>query len=163
MKPFFALSSLFALTLMLCGCPSNVSQTKLQKAATASEQAMVVVEGFQQGEILTYNQGKTCITSAMTETAKAACIVIPDEDHLFIQQSVMALFRADKTINTCILNAANSVAASACANEGIDLVSRLESDGTLHLKSPTAKQDFAITMLGVKSTLIVISTIMGGS
>jgi len=138
------------------GCPANTSQ--LQKAATASQQAMIVVQGFQQGEILAYNRGKACAASGVP----SGCILIPDEDHLIIQQSVQAIAEIDKTVNTCIGGAGTSIAAVDCANSAITQIQQLQNDGDLHLKSATAKQDFDIAMIGARIALSVIVTILGG-
>ena len=139
--------------LVLTGCPANQSQ--LQKAATASQQAMIIVQGFQQGETMAYNQGKACAGSP-------GCLVISDEDHLFIQQSVETVARLDKTTNVCIASAGTSAAAVTCANSSIATIDQLQADGALHLKSPTAKQEFAIAMIGARTALNVIATILGG-
>lgn len=137
----------------LTGCPANTSQ--LQKAATASEQAMIVVQGFQQGEILAYNQGKAC-------AGTPGCLVISDDDHLFIQQSVETIARLDKTTNSCIGSAGTPAAAVTCANTAIAAIDQLQADGSLHIKSVTAKQDFSLAMIGAKTALTVIATILGG-
>ena len=139
----------------MTGCPANQSQ--LQKAATASEQAMIVVQGFQQGEILAYNQGKACAA-----TGVSGCVIISDADHLFIQQSVQTLARLDKTTNACIGSAGANSAAAACATAAISTIDQLQADGALHIKSVTAEQDFAIAMIGAKTALNVIATILGG-
>ncbi len=144
------------LTACLIGCPANTSQ--LQKATTASEQAMIVIQGFQQGEILTYNQGKACVASGVP----SGCVVISDADHLLIQQSVKAIAEIDKTVNSCISAASTPAAAATCANSAVTQISQLQSDGDLHLKSATAKQDFDIAMIGARTALSVISTILGG-
>jgi hypothetical protein len=144
MKRFALLAALaVGLCITLTGCPANQSQ--LQKAATASEQAMIVVQGFQQGEILAYNQG-----------------VIPAQDHLFIQQSVETVYRLDKTTNTCIGSAGTDAAAATCATSAIATIDQLQTDGALHLKSAQAKQDFALAMIGAKTALNVIATMLGG-
>ena len=154
MKRILGLVAAFAVTLSMVGCPANTSQ--LQKAATASEQAVIVVQGFQQGEILAYNQGKAC-------DGTPNCLVISDEDHLFIQQSVKTIYTLDKTTNTCIAMAGSTAGAVTCANSAIATVSQLQADGAMRLKSPTAKQDFALAMTGAKAALQVISTILGGN
>ena len=140
----------------LIGCPANQSQ--LQKAATASDHAMIVVQGFQQGEILAYNQGKTCVA-----TGAKGCVVISDSDHLFIQQSVETIATLDKTTNTCIASAGTASAATTCANTAINSIVQLQTDGDLHIKSAQAKQDFDLAMIGAKVALNVISTILGGN
>lgn len=144
------------IVLLLAGCPANTSQ--LQKAATASQQAMIVVQGFQQGEILTYNRGKACQASGVG----AGCILISDEDHLLIQQSVQAIAEIDKTVNTCIGAAGTAGAAVSCANSAVSQITQLQADGDSHLKSTTAKQDFDIAMIGARTALSVIATILGG-
>ena len=156
MKRLIALTGTLALSAMLIGCPANQSQ--LQKAATASQQAMIVVQGFQQGEVMAYNQGKACAASQAQ-----GCIVISDQDHLFIQQSVSTIAQLDKTTNTCIGAAPNAGAAVTCANSAIATISQLQSDGDLHLKSAQAKQDFDLAMIGAKTALGIISTILGGN
>ncbi len=142
--------------VLLLGCPANQSQ--LQKAATASQQAMTVVQGFQQGEILAYNQGKACAA-----TGAQGCVIIPDADHLFIQQSVSTIAQLDRTTNTCIGDAGSAKVAVTCANSAIATINQLQDDGALRLKSPQAKQDFALAMIGAKTALTIISTILGGN
>jgi hypothetical protein len=146
----------FALAFPLAGCPANQSQ--LQKAATASQQAMIVVQGFQQGEILAYNQGKACVASGLQ-----GCVVISDADHLFIQQTVEGIAQLDKTTNTCIGSAGSAGSAVACANSAIASIAQMQADGDLRIKSVQAKQDFDLAMIGAKTALSVISTILGGS
>lgn len=145
-----------AMALVLAGCPANQSQ--LQKAATASEQAMIVVQGFQQGEILAYNQGKAC-AAAGTQ----GCVVISDSDHLFIQQSIQTVATLDKTTNACIASAGTASAATTCANTAITSITQLQADGDLHIKSVSAKQDFDLAMIGARTALNVIATILGTS
>ena len=155
-RRIFAVLAGLALAVGMTGCPANQSQ--LQKAATASEQAVIVVQGFQQGEILAYNQGNECVAAG-----KQGCIVISKEDHLFIQQSVEAVYRLDKTVNSCIASANTNAAAAACATSAITTIDQLQVDGALHLKSATAEQDFALAMIGAKTTLGVIATLLGGN
>jgi hypothetical protein len=144
------------LVLGLTGCPANQSQ--LQKAATASEQAMIVVQGFQQGEIMTYNEGQKCVASGAS-----GCIVISSADHLFIEQSVSSIAQLDKTVNGCIGSAGTGAAAASCANTAITTIQQLQTDGDLHIKSVQARQDFDLAMIGARTALAVISTILGGS
>jgi hypothetical protein len=141
---------------LLTGCPANQSQ--LQKAATASEQAMIVVQGLQQGEIAAYNQGKAC-----AQAGTAGCVVISDSDHLFIQQSVETIATLDQTTNTCIGAAGTAGAAVTCANTAITGIAQLQADGDLHIKSATARQDFDLAMIGAKTALNVIATVLGGN
>ena len=156
MKRITVLAAVGLMALALVGCPANQSQ--LQKAATASEQAMNVVVGFQQGEILAYDQGKACVA-----TGAQNCIVISDNDHLFIQQSVKDVLELDKTTNTCIGSAGTASGAVSCADFAISAITQLQSDGALRLKSPTAKQDFALAMDGAKGVLATIKIILGGN
>ena len=162
--PTFGSAAVACLCLMLAGCPTGTStkQSLLQKAAIASQQAMIVVQGFQQGEILTYNQGKSCVAAATDAPSKAQCVVISDEDHLFIQQSLESIFKLDKTTNTCIGSATTPTAAAACANSAVTTIEQLQTDGALHIKSVSARQDFALAMMGAKTTLSVVATILGG-
>jgi len=146
---------LLLLVLPLTGCPANQSQ--LQKAATASEQAMIVVQGFQQGEILAYNQGNACV-----QAGGQNCVVISAQDHLFIQQSVESIYTLDKTTNVCIGSAGTAAAATTCANSAMDSITQLQASGDLHIKSATAKQDFDLALIGAKTALSVIATILGG-
>jgi len=164
-KAVVPLFLLFTVTMFLCGCPAStgMTQTQLQKAATASQQAMIVVQGFAQGETLAYNQGKTCLAVATTPAATSACVVISDADHLFIQQSVVTIATLDQTTNTCIGAAATSTAAATCANTAIATITQLQADGTLKIKSPTAQQDFSLALIGAKTALVTITTLLGGS
>lgn len=155
MNRLLAISATLLVAIGLTGCPANQSQ--LQKAATASQQAMIVVQSFQQGEIAAYNQGKQCVSSGAQ-----GCIVISDADHLFIQQSVQTIAQLDKTTNTCIAAAPNTGAAVTCASSAISTISQLEADGNTHIKSAQAKQAFDIAMVGANTALQVITTILGG-
>lgn len=155
MNRLVAFSAIILVTIGLTGCPANQSQ--LQKAATASQQAMIVVQSFQQGEIAAYNQGKQCAASGAP-----GCVVISDADHLFIQQSVQTVAELDKTANSCIAAAPNAGAAVACANTAMSTITQLQADGNLHIKSVTAKQSFEIAMVGANTALQVIATILGG-
>ena len=157
MKRILALTGAMLVAACLAGCPSSVNQTQVQSAATASQQAMIVVQGFQQGEILAYNQGKACVAAGTQ-----GCVVISDADHLFIQQSVEEIAQLDKTTNTCIGSAGTPSAAVTCANSAIDTITNLQASGDLHIKSPQAKQDFDLAMVGARTALNVISTILGG-
>lgn len=158
MKRITAVFAATALALLLMGCPSSTTQSQLQQAATASEQAMIVVQGFQQGEILAYNQGKSCVAAGTQ-----GCVVISDADHLFIQQSIETIATLDKTTNTCIGAAGTSAAAVTCANTAVTSIGQLQADGDLRIESVTAKQDFDLAMIGAKTALTVIATILGGN
>ena len=153
-RPLFA--ALALAVLALTGCPANQSQ--LQKAATASEDAVIGVQAFQQGEIAAYNQGKACVAAGTQ-----GCIVISDADHLFIQQSVEGIAQLDKTTNTCIGSAGSASGAVTCANSAIARITQMQADGDLHIKSAQARQDFDLAMIGARTALSVISTILGGS
>jgi hypothetical protein len=159
MKRMIMTIALTYLAMMLSGCPSGTSQSQLQKAATASEQAMIVVQGFQQGEILAYGQGKSCQASPVTTT----CVIISDEDHLFIQQSLQTIFTLDKTVNTCIGTAGTKTAAVTCTDTAVASIDQLQAEGLTHIKSVPAKQDYSLVMISVKSALTIIKTMLEGS
>jgi len=147
---------LFVVALGLAGCPANQSQ--LQKAATASQQAMIVVQGFQQGEIVAYSEGKACAA-----TGASGCVIIQDSDHLFIQQSIQTIAELDKSTNTCIGSAGTAAGAVTCANSAIVTITQLQADCDLRIKSAQAKQDFDLAMIGARTALNIISTILGGN
>jgi hypothetical protein len=131
-----------ALALGMLGCPSSSTQ---RKAAQAADIAAASVSGFQQAEIVAHSQG-----------------LIPDDDHLFIEQSLLTLGRAGKATDTCISGALTNSGILVCVNISLNTVNQLQADGALHLKSAKAKNDFALTMTGVQAALNTITALLGG-
>jgi hypothetical protein len=129
--------------LPLIGCPKNASQ--LQQAAQASENAAIIAQGLEQSEIAAHQQG-----------------LIPDADHEFVQQEVLALASLGKTTDTCIANAGTAAGALVCINATITAVEQMQADGATHLKSAQAQQDFSIAISGVKAVLLSIQVQLGG-
>lgn len=131
-----------ALTLSAFSC----SNAKQQQVAQAAQNASIVVKGFQQGEIMAFQNG-----------------LIPVEDHQFIQRSLITVAQAGKTLDTCI-RATSAVAAEiTCVNAAVVTLDQLNSQGALYLKSDRAKTDFALAMVGTRTALSTIATILGGS
>lgn len=135
-----ALLSIF-LALPLTGCPSAT----LQKAAQASENAAIIVQGMETAEIAAHNQG-----------------LIPDADHTFIQEQVENLAAIGKTVDACIGAAGTNAAASTCINTALTQVQAIQANGGLYLKSTEAKNDFSIAISGVEGVLNSIELILNG-
>lgn len=163
MKRLAVLLVLTVGALVLTGCPSSTSTSQRQQAAQASQNASIIVEGFQSGEIATYNQGKSCLAAATTDVAKAACVVISDEDHQFIQKELVTLAEIGKTADSCIGNTSDSAGIVTCINTATTNVTQIYNDGGLYIKSSSAKKDFQLALIGVKTALSVISTVLGGT
>ena len=128
--------------LTLAGCPSSSTQ---RKAAQAADIAAASVSGFQRAEIIAHSQG-----------------LIPDDDHIYIEQSLLTLGRAGKATDTCIGASLTNAGIVTCVNISLDTANQLQADGALHLKSVKAKNDFSLAMTGVKSALQTIIAILGG-
>lgn len=154
--------AVLAMATLLSGCPSGTSTTQRQQAAQASQNASIIVQGFQSGEIAMYDGGKNCLAAATTDTAKAACVVISDEDHQFIQKQLVTLATVGKTTDSCIGSTTTTAGIVACVNTAVQSVDQINNDGGLYIKSPQAKQNFQLAMVGVKTALSVISTVLGG-
>jgi PBP1b-binding outer membrane lipoprotein LpoB len=142
MKRITALASLALVALILTGCP-NTSQRV--QAAQAAENASIIVNGFEQGEIAAHDQG-----------------LIPDPDHLFIQKSMRTVAAMGKTTDGCIGTTTSNAGIVSCINTAIGTVDQLNKDGALYLKSDKAKTDFALAMLGTRTSLAVITVLLGG-
>jgi hypothetical protein len=141
--------------VLLGGFACNSSQR--QQIAQAAQDAATILHGFESGEVAAYNQGKTCLASGMS-----GCIVIPDSDHLFIQQSMVTIGTAEKAMHSCIRTATSTAGAVACVNTLVSTIDVINADGGLHLKSPQAKTDFQLAMIGARTALTVIVTVVGG-
>ena len=142
MKQFRALFAL-AFALLLTGCPAGTTQ---QQAAQAADNASIVVQNFQQAEILAYQQG-----------------AIPAADHQFIEQQLLTVSALGKTTDSCIRTATNAAGSITCANTAIATIDQLNAQGALALKSTQAKTDYAIAMLGLRTALATIVTLEGGA
>jgi len=129
------------LALCLTGCPSAT----LQKAAQASENAAIIVQGMETAEIAAHTQG-----------------LIPDADHQFIQEQVSNLAAIGKTVDSCIGASGTNAAASTCINTALTQVQQIQANGGLYLKSTEAKNDFSIAISGVEGVLVSIETILNG-
>jgi hypothetical protein len=141
LSALFLLSAL--LVLPLTGCPAN-SGTQLQQAATASENAAIIVQGFENAEIAAHTQG-----------------LVSDADHQFIQQQLATVAQLGKTTDTCIADASASQGAVNCINAAVSEIQRINSSGGLYIKSTTAKADFQVAMSGVQAVLVAIETTLG--
>lgn len=125
------------------GCPANT--TTLQKCATASNQAAIIVQGFNTAEIAAHQQG-----------------LIPDADHQFIEQQVVSLGEMGKTADGCIRTAGTNAAALVCINSAIATVETINQQGGLYLKSDKAKSEFTLVLAGVKAVLQSLVAVLGG-
>jgi len=137
-------ASIGLLDIMLTGCPSNSSQ--LQQAAQASENAAIIMQGFENAEVAAYQQG-----------------LIPAADHQFIQKEVLTVAALGKTTDSCIADATTPGGAAACINTTITELDQINADGGLYLKSTTAKQDFSLAMTGIKTVLASVETMLGAT
>ena len=137
-----SLSLVSAGALFLTGCPAKSNQ--LQEAAQASENAAIIVQGFQNAEIAAHQQG-----------------LISDADHQFIQKELLTVATLGQTTDSCIAAAANSTGAVGCISTAVTEIDQINADGGLYIKSATAKQDFSIAMTGVKTVLVSIETMLG--
>lgn len=137
---------LTALAIGLCaaltGCPSSTTA----KAAQALDIASASVAGFQQAEFTAHAQG-----------------LIPNDDHVFIEQSLLTLAQSGKAADACVKVAQTNAGIVTCVNLAITTVDNLNSEGALHLKSARAKSDYALAMTGVKTALSTITALLGGN
>lgn len=136
------LTAWLALPLLLTGCPS----AQLQNAAQASENAAIIVQGLETAEIAAHGQG-----------------LIPDADHLFIQQQVQSLAAIGKTVDACIGGAGTTKGAVACLQTAVTQVQQIQANGGLYLKSTTAKNDFSVAMSGVEGVLTSVEIMLNGT
>lgn len=139
MKRIASFAILFVLPLT--GCP----KAQLQNAAQASENAAIIVQGLETAEIAAHNQG-----------------LIPDADHLFIQQQVQSLAAIGKTTDACIGSAGSTGGAVTCINTAIAQVQVIQNNGGLYLKSAQAKSEFSLAISGVETVLQSIVTVLDG-
>ncbi len=142
MKRIAILTTLMLGTFCIAGCPAN--QNQLQQAAQASENAAINVQAFENSEIAAHSQG-----------------LIPDSDNHFIQEQVATIADLGKTTDSCIAVAGTSQGALTCINSAITAIDSINASGGLYLKSPTAKQDFSIALIGVKGVLVTLETMLG--
>lgn len=143
MKRFLPFAGVLGVALLLAGCPANVNQR--QQVAQAAQNASIIVAGFQQGEIVAFQQG-----------------AIPQADHAFIQKELLAVATVGKTLDSCILVTTTNAGIVACANTAVSAVDQINTDGGLYLKSDKARTTFQLAMIGVKTAISVIATIFGG-
>ena len=141
---FAAMLVLCAASLVVIGCPSGTG-TQRQQVAQAAENASIVVKNFQQGEIVAYQQG-----------------LIPATDHQFIQKELVTVGTVGKTLDTCIRLTTTDSGIVSCANTATSALDQINTDGGLYIKSTSAKQDFALAIIGTKTAIAVIGTIFGG-
>lgn len=137
-----ALLLVAAVACGLTGCPNAT----LQRAAQASQNAAIIVQGLENAEIAAHSQG-----------------LIPNADHVFVQREVATLAAMGKTTDSCIAGAGSTTGAVACINTAVTQIDKINADGALYLKSTTAKQDFSIAMSGVKTVLLSIETTLTGA
>lgn len=131
------------LSLSLSGCPNLATR---QTAAQAAHNAEIIVSGFQQSEIVAHNQG-----------------LIPDTDHAFIQHSLLTIAQTGVTADKCISSASDNTGIIVCVNTVVSEIDTLNAQGVLALKSDKAKTDFNLAMIGTKTALTVITTMLGGN
>ena len=93
MKKYIAFASLVLVAIVLTGCPAQ-NGSQLQQAAQASENAAIIMQGFENAEIAAYQQG-----------------LIPAADHQFIQKEVATVAALGKTTDSCIAGTATPLAA----------------------------------------------------
>lgn len=142
MRTMFAALAL-APAILLIGCPADTAT--LQRAAQASENAAIVVQGLETAEIAAHNQG-----------------LIPDADHQFIQKEVLTISALGKTTDSCIGGAGTTAGAVVCINTAVTQITQIEADGGLYLKSASAQQQFSIATNAVKTVLLAVETTLTG-
>ena len=139
------LAGIAPVIFMLTGCPAQ-NGSQLQQAAQASENAAIIMQGFENGEIAAYQQG-----------------LIPVADHQFIQKEVATVAALGKTTDSCIGAAGTPGGAVSCINTALNEIDQINADGGLYLKSAAAKQDFTLAMTGIKTVLVSIETMLGSA
>ena len=166
-KRFLLLPFLLVISLLSSGFScSSIQRTQV---AQAGQDASTVIKGFQISEINTYIAGKQCLAQPIYQSVtpdssapRPACIVISDEDHVFIQQSLVTVAKSGKTLDSCIRSTTSNLGTIACVNAAIATIDQLNNDGALHIKSVQARTDYQLAMIGTKTALSVITTILGG-
>lgn len=140
-----AVLAVIVMAVILCAGWSCNSDQRAQ-VAQAAQDASTVVKGFQQAEILAHQQG-----------------TIPDDDHAFIQQSLITVATMGKNLDGCIKSTGSNSGVVSCVNSAVTTIDQLNSEGALHLKSDKARVDFQLAMIGTRTALNVIATILGGN
>jgi hypothetical protein len=134
---------LAVLVFTLTGCPSG---STAQKAAQASQNAAIIVQGLETAEIAAHQQD-----------------LIPQEDHIFIQTEVLALSQLGKTVDSCIRGAGSTAGTVNCISVAVAQVDQMQNEGALRLRSDRAKQEFSIAISGVKAVLVSVQTVVSTS
>lgn len=137
------LALLTGAAIILTGCPDA---TTSQKAAQASQNAAIIVQGLETAEIAAHQQG-----------------LIPDDDHKFIQTEVLALAQVGKTVDSCIRSAGAAAGTVSCISTAVNEIDQMQSEGAMQLKSTQAKQEFSIAISGVKAVLVSVQTVVSTS
>lgn len=143
MRKTLALLAL-ASALALTGCP--LTSTQQQQVLRASDDAALVVQTAQKAVDAATQQG-----------------LISTADRNFIQQQFGSLGQIGKTVDSCVGNAADKNATIGCINTAINSVDAINQTGGLYLKSTQAKNDFAVAIAGVRTTLAAIDAMLGGT
>lgn len=128
---------------VLAGCPNSA---QLQKAAQASENAAIVVQGLETAETAAYQKG-----------------LIPYDDHQFIQKEILTISAIGKTTDSCIGAAGSTAGAVTCVDTAVTQIDQINTQGGLYLKSDQARQDFTLAMTGVKTVLLSVEAVLGGA
>jgi len=153
MKKFFFL---VPFVLLLAGCPSGTNQ---QKAANVAKNVATFVKQAQNTEIMVFNSGQSCLVS---NPDGKGCIVITQEEHVFLEQQFKAIFTLDNTLDSCIRTSTTTAGIVQCADTAVNTVDDLNSQGVLQLKSDKARSTFTSVISAVKLGIQSISTILGG-
>jgi Flp pilus assembly protein TadG len=140
----YALLLALPLALALTGCP--MSSTQQQQVLKASDDAALIVATAQQAETAAAKQG----------------LISPADDQ-FIEIQFQSIANMGKTVDSCVAGANDKNATVACITTAINEVDVINSNGGLYLKSTQAKNDFAIAVAGVRTTLASIETMLGGT
>jgi hypothetical protein len=128
-------------TAMLTGCPSSANR---QQVAQAVDNISIILVGFENAEVAAHD-------------AK----LIPDDDHTFIQHSMLTLGQAGKAADVCIKNSATPQGDVSCIDTVVTTVDQINATGGTYLKSAKAKSDFQIAMSSVKTVLVSIEAVLG--
>lgn len=155
--------SLVPLVLLLCtafACPPGSTPSQRQQVAQAAHDASVIMRNFHDGEIVTYNMGRNCVAVATTPEAVKACAAITPEEHAFIQNSLITVGVMGKTLDGCIASTTDNPGIVRCVETAITAVDKEANAGRLHLTSDRARTGYLLAMIGLRTSLEVIRTIL---
>lgn len=146
MSRTISLIGVAVIAFTLCGCPASTTTQQREQAAKASQNISIILQGAQQAEIIAHTQG-----------------LIPDADHVFVEQQFQTIAILGETTDACILKAVDTPGTITCLNTAVTAVDQINAQGGLALKSDKAKTDFAVAMTGIRTVLATVSATLGGN